>query len=36
MNRAARKSLQRALRTNPHFSLTGAGQARRTLQKLNR
>lgn len=33
---AARETLQRALRTNPYFSLTGAAQVRRTLQKLNR
>jgi len=33
---AAREALQRALRTNPYFSLTGAAQARRTLQKLKR
>lgn len=36
MDAAARKSLQRALRTNPHFSLTGAAQAHQTLQRLNR
>jgi len=36
MDAAARKSLQRALRTNPFFSLAGAARARQTLQKLNR
>lgn len=36
MRKAARASLQRALRSNPHFSPTGAGEARRTLEQLNR
>lgn len=32
---AARKSLQRALRINPYFSLAGSAQARRTLRELS-
>ncbi|CAA9375811.1 MAG: hypothetical protein AVDCRST_MAG75-517 [uncultured Propionibacteriaceae bacterium] len=36
MKTAARQSLQRALRLNPHFSLAGSAEARRTLQRLNR
>lgn len=36
MSTAARKSLQRALRTNPYFSLVGSAQARDVLRKLNR
>lgn len=36
MESAAQKSLQRALRINPYFSLAGSAQARQTLRKLAR
>ncbi len=36
MTSAARTSLQRALRINPYFSVTGSAEARRTLQGLPR
>ncbi len=36
MKAAARRSLQRALRINPHFSPAGSTEARRTLQELAR
>lgn len=36
MQSAARKSLRRALSTNPYFSLAGSSLARQTLKKLDR